>query len=197
MLRIGPRAETQSRELTTDLISTLQSKGSNVIWRLPQLQATPEVESPSFEEVLKLLIHQILVLHPSLLHAQGFDVARFQAIHTASEWASLFQILISQLPSCYVVLETHDLFRVQDGDDETNWLPTILNLFRGLAEQATSSGYMLKFMVLCYGSQSEALAGMGDMQGTLRRPAVVPVSRKNVVAHRKGPRGWVRVAPKL
>lgn len=197
LLRVGPRAQTQSRELTTDLIGTLQNKGSNVIWRIPQLQATSGVGPPSFQEILKQLIHQILVLKPSSLRPQGLDIAKFQATHGVSEWASLFQVLISQLPSCYVVLETHDLLEIHDGNNEADWLPTILKLFRDLTEQANNNGHMLKFLVLCYGSQSEALAEVGDIRGTLRKPAVIPVSRRNVVAHRKGATGWVRVSPKL
>jgi hypothetical protein len=196
MLRVGPRAETKARELMTDLISTLQNKGSNVIWRIPHPLATTEIEVPTFAEVLKLLTHQILILKPSLLHPRTFDIAKFQGSHPASEWASLFQHLISQLPSCYIILETHDLFQVQDGDDEADWLPTLLKLFQDLAVKATTNGHMLKFLVLCYGSQSEALATFGDIRATLRKPTVVPVSRKNSVVHKKGAKGWMRAVPK-
>lgn len=197
ILRVGPRAESKARELTTDLISTLQNRRLNVIWRIPHPQTTTEMEPTSFAEVLRLLTHQILILQPSLLHPHTLDTAKFQATQTAAEWTRLFQHLLCQLSSCYIILETHDLLQVQAANTEFDWLPNILKLFQDLAVQATSNGHTLKFLVLCYGSQSNAFADFGDIQATLRKPAVVPVSRRGVVAHRKGVRGWMRVLPKL
>lgn len=197
VLRVGTRAETQLRELTIDVINTLQKKSSTVLWRTHDPQAIPGVKTPSFEEVIKLLIHQILELRPSLLHPQGLDIAKFRTTHATSEWTTLFQILIRQLPSCYVILETHDLFQERNDGDEEDWLPRILEIFQGLAEQANSHGHVLKFLVTCYGNQSDEIAKFGDVRATMRKSAIVPVSRRNVLAHRKGGKGWVRVSPKL
>lgn len=154
LLRIGPRAEAKARELTTDIISLLQAKKLKVIWRL----SPPHGGSvPSLTEVLKVLIHQALLVEPFLLERGDLNVAKFRSTHTDAEWASLCRTIFARLPKCYVIIETHDLFQANADNDQ--FLPNFLKLFQELACQAASNGHSLKFLVLCYGSGGSDVAG--------------------------------------
>jgi hypothetical protein len=196
ILRVGARAETKARELATDLVEYLQARNVNVIWQLSRTQEMSTAEPPSFEAVLKVFIYQILKLQPSLLQPQDLSITKFHSVHAASEWAAFLKLLLAQLSQCYIILEAHDLFQANNWSAVSNWIPEILELFQDLAIQANRQGHRLKFLVLCYGRQGEGRENIGDMRGLLKRPNIVPVSRKNAAAHRKGVKSWMRVNPK-
>jgi hypothetical protein len=195
VLRVGPRAEAKAREITTDMVTMLKSRGLNVIWRLspPKSSATP-----CFKDILKALIHQAIALDPALLHTQDFDIAKFQSTHTDVEWTSLFKHIFSRLQKCYIIVEAHDLFRANQSNAE--WMNSFVMLFQELASDAVSKGHTLKILLLCYGTdggEDSGLGDFGDIKASLKRPVVTPVRSRKIVAHRKGVRGWERVVPKL
>jgi hypothetical protein len=193
ILRIGPRAEAKGRELTTDIVTMLQVKKLNVIWRL----SSPNSSTEPFTEVLKSLTHQALLLDPMLLHPTDLNIAPYESTHSEAEWTSLFQKIFSRLSRCYIIIEMHDLFEANRGN--AAWMTSFLRVFQELARNAESQNHVLKFLVLCYGGVggSESVEGIGDIEVLLRKPVVTPVRCKRMVAHRKGAKGWERVVPKL
>ncbi|KAF2195728.1 hypothetical protein K469DRAFT_17491 [Zopfia rhizophila CBS 207.26] len=195
VLRVGPRAEPKARELTTDIITLLRKKELNVIWRLSPPHGSSASTQQSIGEVLKVLIHQVLTIQSSILQPQDFNIAKFRAIRSDAEWVALFRQLFFRLSKCYIIMEMHDLF--QANEENVEWMSSFLNLFQELTSEATSKGNALKFLVLCYGSRTGDVSNVGDIVTVLRRPPVIPASRKKVVAHKRGPKGWERVQPKL
>jgi len=202
ILRVGPRAEAKAMELTTDVITHLKEKNINVIFRLSPIARSGERDIPTVTEVLKVLVHQALQLDPSILQAYSADlnVAKFSSMHTESEWKDLLAKLIIRLSKCYIIIETHDLFREAKGNAE--WVVKFLDIFSTLVSSSASSGASLKFLVLCYGGGHDSLIRRNSEQdscivSTLRRPAPTPMRLKRVVSYKKNVKGWQRVQPKF
>jgi len=197
ILRVGPRAEPKAREVTTDMITMLREKNCHVIWRLspPPTESEPSFLHETFTDVIKTLLHQIITLYPSLLESHELNAAKISSSHTDSEWISLIHYCFSRISKCYVIIEAKDLFQYEEGHAE--WITGLLKVFKELAIESTGQGHVLKFLVLCYSNQMETLEGIGDMTTLLRKPTVIPMSRKHTALHKKGVKGWTRVTPKL
>ena len=200
LLRVGLRAERKAKELTAEVVSLLRSKSLNVAWRLSPVGCSSEPVKSSISEVLQALVYQILQLDPSAMcDPEELSVARFSAMRSESEWASLLQKLLHRLSRCYIVVETHDLFKADQ--DDSSWTTQLLRTLYGLADQVTQNGDVVKFLIVCYGSKQgvepDAPRGMHYVSVLLRRPAITPISRKHTAMHQKHGKGWRRCSPKI
>ena len=202
VLRVGPRAETKAMELTTDIIAHLKEKQVNVIFRLSPFNSSGDRDISTITEVLKVLIFQALQLDPTSLHAHSdeLNVGKFSSMHTEAEWICLLTKLITRLTKCYIIIETHDLFR--EAGCNPAWVASFLNIFSTLVSGSISSGASLKFLVLCYGGGHDAWMRENSDQdnyivSTLRRPILTPMRLKRTVSYKRNAKGWQRVQPKF
>jgi hypothetical protein len=197
LLRVGPRAEAKAKELTSDIISLLQSKKMNVVWRIsPPTKKSEE----SMTEVLKTLIFQALQIDSSLLQDPNeLNVEKLQATHTQGEWYQLFQKILGRLSKCFVIIEAHDLYRAYK--HEENWMSSFLKTFSDLAHQASIESNRIKVLILDYrvskGPMLQTLGSYERIVATLRKPVPIPASRRHTVLHRKAGNIWKRFEPKI
>jgi hypothetical protein len=147
-------------------------------------------------------VYQVLQLNPSLVgNPEEHFVAKFQGMHTEAEWATLLQRLLRHLSRCFIVIETHDLFQANQGDDY--WTLRFLQTLYGLADPAKGYGNTVKILILCYQTTFTDVVELKAPRGThyistmLRKPVITPVCRKHTVLHQKNAKGWRRCTPKI
>ncbi|KAF2020928.1 hypothetical protein BU24DRAFT_416589 [Aaosphaeria arxii CBS 175.79] len=196
VVRVGTRAESRARELAGDVITLLQSKDQPVIWRLSSMRGVTEEATGTVTSVIKELISEILRLDPSLInkHPDELNISQYLANHSETEWLNLLQRFLSRLGKCFIIIEAHDLFRINKANQD--WMISFLMLF----QQLLGHGACLKVLVLAYGTGD--MASLKDnecMVKHLRPPTVIPASRKRAVvaAHKRSERGWRRMQPKI
>lgn len=200
LLRVGMQAERIAKEVTTDVITLLQTRSLNIIWRLSPVVTSSDPGTGTISEMLKTLVYQILSKDASLLQSEdGCNAAKFESPHNEAEWLSLLQTLIVRMGKCYVVIEAQDLFHANKRDKE--WPSHFLQILYSLVEHAIANESVVKILVLCYGSGSTREHGFPNSADkvvvNLRRPAVVPACRKNTISHIKKAGSWRRMQPRI
>jgi hypothetical protein len=86
VVRMGPRAQKQARELAADVISGLTKNGQRVFWNISLPR--PSEKGGTMADVFKSLLHQVLRNSGALFtqFTEQLNLEKIQAAHTDSEW---------------------------------------------------------------------------------------------------------------
>jgi hypothetical protein len=190
LLRVGPRAEPKAKELAADVIHFLQSKHVRVLWTFSP--STISDSQPSMVKVLQCLIFQALRSDPSLLNPSELNINSFQSNETQSEWTNLLYKIFSGVSNCYLIIETHDLFR--ENRDNIEWSTEFLQIFQNLVDRAVQSGNSLKILVLSFNTPLATIQnGLGKgnrMTSLIQRPVPVPRHLRRAVSYGRRNTTW-------
>ena len=122
----------QARDFAADAISLIRDANIPVVWVL-NMKQDGNASQPSFTDVLKLLVHQILQ-NNLYLHNAWFSAARFQSAQTDSEWFNLSESLLHGLPQIYIIVDVEIL----DSSfcEVPDWIKEFHNFFEILKEKS-------------------------------------------------------------
>ncbi|KAJ2982911.1 hypothetical protein NQ176_g1072 [Zarea fungicola] len=145
ILGAAPRAQIKAKAVALELLGSLETTGTARLWHL----AHPGQDEDEFSHtaVLRSLVFQVLVLAPELLTSNTADLDAVTSMGYCNE-AQLMDLLcglISQLPRCFLLLES--------------------TCERGLSHKSEESLVLLESLVSrCEGSNSvlKALLLVGD-----------------------------------
>ena len=156
MIQVRPGAQAKAKELTTDVISRLNRGTHCVFWNLSMASATGQ--ATSIIEVLKSVIFQALRYSENAIteYAEQFSLAKIHGYQTELELVNLLYVIISKLSSCFIVIDTEGLHQAYHHD--AAWAQRFLQLFRDLANRATTSGSMLKILLVMQCSSMRTLS---------------------------------------
>jgi hypothetical protein len=200
VVRMGPRAQKQARELAADVISGLTKNGQRVLWNISLPR--PSEKGGTMADVFKTLLHQVLRNSAALFtqFTEQLNLEKIQAAHTDSEWADLICLLFAKIPDTFIVIETEDLHKVHRHDPE--WANRLLQLLQRVADRTAAAGNRLKILLVVYGNVlKDTTADSKDIDlvvTSIQAPPPVP-PRLRHIARRTGlnTRSWKLQTPKL
>ncbi|KAH3912803.1 hypothetical protein HBH56_107790 [Parastagonospora nodorum] len=200
VVRMGPRAQKQARELAADVISVLTKNGQRVLWNMSLPRSSER--NWTMGDVFKSLLHQVLRDSAALFtqFTEQLNLEKIQAAHTDSEWADLICLLFAKVSDTFIVIETQDLRQVPQHDPES--AKRLLQLLQRVANRAAAAGNPLKILLVVYGNVLQALTAASKdidlvITSILPPPPVPP--RLRHIARRAGlnMRGWKLQTPKV
>ncbi|KAF2113903.1 hypothetical protein BDV96DRAFT_600662 [Lophiotrema nucula] len=200
VVQVGPRAQKQAKELTSEVIGHLSKSGQRVFFNIYLTHSADSAQSIS--EVLQNIIFQVLQLSGELFaeFAEQLNLSKIQGSHTEGEWADLLSLLFSKLPQAFVVIETEDLDRFYRRDPA--WTERFLKLFQKIVDRATASANEIKVLLVMYGGRNDIKVDAPrekNMVVTMLQPLTPVPPRLRHVARRSGlsTKGWMFRKPKI
>ncbi|KAH4299182.1 hypothetical protein HBH64_047280 [Parastagonospora nodorum] len=187
VVRMGPRAQKQARELAADAISVLTKNGQRVLWNISLPRSSER--NWTMGDVFKSLLHQVLRDSAALFtqFTEQLNLEKIQAAHT-------------DISDTFIVIETQDLRQVPQHDPES--AKRLLQLLQRVANRAAAAGNPLKILLVVYGNVLQALTAASKdidlvITSILPPPPVPP--RLRHIARRAGlnMRGWKLQTPKV
>jgi hypothetical protein len=201
IIRTSLRAQKQARDVAANVVASLTAESACVFW---SLHVSPYVSGGhGIVNVFKSLIYQILTLKnsPSLFDSFAVHLNSMKVLsdHTEAEWASLLSILLTKIPSAFIVIELENRHRLTQQDP--TWADRFTLLLQKMVEQTSAAGNCLKVLLIAPSnslgaSVSESLDS--KMVASLQSPVAVPMRFRHVARRtNSNTRTWRLQMPKL
>ena len=197
VVRVGPRAQMQAKELTVNVIEKLNPFSKSIYWNISS--SRDSVDTDSIADVLKAILSQILEHSRDLFaqFAEQLDLAKIHGRHSEDEWADLICLLLSKLPEAFFVIESEALQKAYQHD--STWAERFCGLLEKLVNRASLEGSRLKILFVVH-SKTLALESDSRKARIVALQPNTPVPpRLRHVARRSGlnSRGWKLQRPKV
>lgn len=160
VIQAGSRAEARTKDLVVEVTGLLKSTAYPVFWYLSEPIGT--YSASTLNNILKNLIFQALS-HDSNIISQDDrlgNITAFQGEHKLAEWISLLCLVFSKIKQCFMVVETEDLYRIAGRDGAQ--VQKILETFDQIFDSITSTGSILKLLIVSYGTRASLFKSSGN-----------------------------------
>ena len=97
------------------------------------------------------------------MRLDNLDISHIENYHTDSEWLDLFRLILSNLSSCFIIVEAESLFQAFRHDPP--WVERFLGLFQQLVDSSPAA-IPIKVLAVSYGA---SLSTVANLPGGSRR----------------------------
>jgi hypothetical protein len=151
IVRAGLRAEARTKDMAVEVTGLLReaTPALPVFWHLSLPIGSNAIAT--LDNVLKDLVFQVL-RHDYTIVSQDphlGSIQAFQAEHNHREWTQLAIRVLCKIPSCFVVIETEDIYR-RDGPS-SDIVQRIYDTFSHIFAEVVKAGCTLKLLLVTYG----------------------------------------------
>lgn len=152
------------KDFCADIIQHLQANSIAVLWMLPSLNETPDIQT-SLIDVLKNLILQALRFRSAKLPS-GLDpvvsqqLPKYLNAQTIDDWSAILVNVLKDFSTVYIVVDTRTISSVEiesPSDEQSSVVSKFLTILDTLAR--TNSQSVVKVMIAHYGPGCPSLNG--------------------------------------
>jgi hypothetical protein len=193
IVQVSPSAKSQAKELTNEMLSHMNAKNLTVFWSLSS-GLTPVNPVGILKGLIFQILHQMGELFAQFM--EQLNISKIRTQHSEREWADLLSLLLSKVPTPYIVLELHALTTTRPHDSDMS--KHLVHLFHSVCERALTYGSMVKVFVSTHGMVSNLSLPTNNCNvilTSLRAGTQVPPRLRHlaqrtefIITARKGPR---------